>query len=126
MQKPIWIIAAAVITVSANATEVRTTTWFADHPEARRQVLALCNENPGEAKHQPNCANAFQGDIVAATREAKAHVGSGASPNDPAYWRDPGHAEERRYWALQCERAKTAPIEVQRSMSCPALRAAGE
>lgn len=125
MRNLIITVVAAVSLGSAVASEVRTATWFADHPEQRRQVVILCLDNPGEAKRSPNCDNAWQGDVIAATRNAQLHVGANVPPSDPRYWRDPRNADARRFWAMQCDRAKTSSAHVRQSMSCDAIQAAG-
>ena len=66
------LLMATALTSGARGDEVKTATWFADHPEARAKVNALCKDNPGQAKHEPNCDNAFQGNVIAATRAAQA------------------------------------------------------
>lgn len=44
--------------VTAQAREVKTVTWFLDHPAERRAVIAYCADSPGEAWRDANCMNA--------------------------------------------------------------------
>jgi hypothetical protein len=130
MKVPTILMFAMVLATPCRADRtVMTATWFADHPDERSKVNALCKDNPGEAKHNANCENAFQGDVIAETRAAQAKTGMrvGVSPSDPAYWRDPANAEDFRFWSRQCAIAaqRHAPPHVMVSMWCPAIRAAG-
>jgi len=36
--------------------------YYLDHPEERKQVIAECDNNPGELASTPNCENAFKAD----------------------------------------------------------------
>jgi hypothetical protein len=106
--------------------EVKTATWFADHPEARAKVNALCKDNPGQAKHEPNCDNAFQGNVIAATRAAQAHnTGVSNLGGSGAYWKDPASAQDRAFWLRQCRIAesKGASQEALNGMWCPEIEA---
>jgi hypothetical protein len=105
---------------------VMTTTWFADHPAERARVLALCHDNPGEGRHNPNCENAEAGELEAATRTAVARSHLGVSPDNPAYWRDPANAGALRFWRTECARAaaRHASAQALSAMSCPAIWAA--
>jgi hypothetical protein len=38
--------------------ESKTVSWFLAHPDARDRVHKLCMNNPGEARHVPDCLNA--------------------------------------------------------------------
>jgi len=57
--KPITT-AALILAAPAAHAETKTVSWFLAHPEARAKVYALCQDNPGEAKHTPNCINAVE------------------------------------------------------------------
>jgi hypothetical protein len=111
---------------TAAASTIRTATWFADHTPERQQVLALCRDNPGQAKYNANCDNAFQGDVIVANREAHQRIGIALSPNSPMYWTRPENAGQRRFWAEQCQRARYASVAVRQSMHCDAIAWAGE
>jgi hypothetical protein len=125
MKSIIVALGLTVLASSADAGTVRTASWFADHPAQRKLVLGYCQDDPGEASRQPNCANAFQGEIIAAEIDARRHVGANVSPTVPGYWTRPENAEQLRFWALQCARAKGASAEVRRSMNCDAIAQAG-
>ena len=108
------LLMATALTSGARGDEVKTATWFADHPEARAKVNALCKDNPGQAKHEPNCDNAFQGNVIAATRAAQAQSRRNYEchnvPFDGAhYWKDPANAQLRDYFgeAMQDGRGPT-------------------
>ncbi|HET9239204.1 MAG TPA: EexN family lipoprotein [Oligoflexus sp.] len=38
--------------------DVKTVEWFKEHEKERREMLAKCNDNPGELIATPNCFNA--------------------------------------------------------------------
>ena len=101
------LLMATALTSGARGDEVKTATWFADHPEARAKVNALCKDNPGQAKHEPNCDNAFQGNVIAATAR-----GTGAVPNSipvvsnlgglGRFLERSGSRADRAFWLRQC------------------------
>lgn len=51
---PPSVAQAPVLTVAP----VRTVAWFTAHPVEMRAKIAACNNNPGEAKRDPECENA--------------------------------------------------------------------
>src|SRR4029077_18988566 len=103
------LLRATALTSGARGAEIETATWFADHPEARAKVNALCKDNPGQANHEPNCDNAFPGNVIAATRAAQAQpdgiLGVTKFQTTEAFWKDPAHAQMRDFWAHQCKMA---------------------
>ena len=111
------LLMATALTSGARGEEVETATWFADHPEARAKVNALCKDDPGQAKHEPNCDNAFQGNVIAATRTAMAHsngtMGVTTFRSTEAFWRDPANAQLRDYFAKQCKMAEARRVSQQ-------------
>lgn len=114
------LLATAVVSAgAANATEVRTASWFADHAHAREQVTEICRDNPGQARSNPNCANASQGQILASINEAKRQSGIGAPPNTVSYWL--ANRSELPQRLAICDRASQANQE---ALYCPAARAA--
>jgi len=122
-------LGVTALTSGARGDEVKTATWFADHPEARAKVNALCKDNPGEAKHEPNCDNAFQGNVIAATRAAQAQpdgiMGVTKYQTTETFWRDPAHAQMRDFWARQCKMAESRHVsqEMLDGMSCGPVEA---
>jgi hypothetical protein len=131
------IVFTALVLLSigvSRAGEVRSATWYADHPETRAKINAICKDYPGNAHRDPNCENAFQGGVTAATRDAErklASLNNGGVANIGApplsYWRDPVNAADKAFWAQQCVRAEAAhkPYHVMQSMYCPSLKALG-
>jgi hypothetical protein len=63
------ITATLILTASAAHAETKTVSWFLAHPEARAKVYALCQDNPGEAQHTPNCFNALEASQQASNKE---------------------------------------------------------
>lgn len=55
----------------------RTVSWFLSHPSARAQVNAICKDDPGTARHVPNCINAS----VADERAALDHISAPTQPS---------------------------------------------
>src|SRR5271166_5556865 len=122
------LLMATALTSGARGEEVKTATWFADHPEARAKINALCKDNPGGAKHEPNCDNAFQGNVIAATRAAQAQSNNSGVSNlggSGAYWRDPANAQNRAFWLRQRKIAesKGASQQALNGMWCPEIEA---
>jgi hypothetical protein len=54
------ITAALFLATSAAYADTKTVSWYVAHPEARAKVYALCQDNPGQAKHVANCLNAAE------------------------------------------------------------------
>ncbi len=122
------VIAGMIAGVPASAAEERSAAWFADHPKERFEVSELCKNYASQAKRNPNCANAFQGGLIASARERSRNDGiSNLGGPSLEYWRDPKNAENRAFWAKQCKRAeeKGRPPEVLEGMWCPAIKASG-
>jgi hypothetical protein len=122
------LLMATALTSGARGDEVKTATWLADHPEARAKVNALCKENPGQAKHEPNCDNAFQGNVIAAMRAAQAQSNNTGASNlggSGDYWKDPASAQNRAFWLRQCRIAesKGASQQTLNGMWCPEIEA---
>lgn len=114
----------AIILIAFPAlAQTRPASWWATHPNERSAMRYACQENIGQSRHIPDCANAFQGDIIAAERETSRHT-IGGDPRQPAYWLDPRNAAQRRFYGLQCTRPGLTPSQ-QASLFCPAIRAAG-
>lgn len=53
------LVAAAASITPAHA-DTRTVSWFLSHDQERRQVMAACLDDPGDAKVTPNCDNAAE------------------------------------------------------------------
>ena len=106
-----YVIAIAAIGAAATAVaEERSASWYADHPKERAAVSTLCKEYASQAKSNPNCDNAFQGNLIAGGARGpatdpdgkdKAPDNSGVSNLGTSleYWRDPANAENRAFWA---------------------------
>ena len=133
-----YVIAIAAIGVAtAAAAEERSASWYADHPKERAAVSTLCKEYASQAKSNPNCDNAFQGNLIAGGREAQQRTQTARKGPDNSgvsnlgtsldYWRDPANAENRAFWAGKCARAEAegVPYETLRAMWCPAIKATG-
>ena len=126
------VIAIAIVTMiavaPASAEEEHSAAWFADHPKERSEVSELCKNYASQAKHNPNCDNAFQGGLIASTRDRDRNTGSSilAAPSVET-WRDPKNAELRAFWARQCKIAeeKGRPTEALEGMGCPGIKASG-
>jgi hypothetical protein len=126
------VIAIAIVTmiavVPARAEEERSAAWFADHPKERSEVSEICKNYASQAKHNPNCDNAFQGGLIASARDRDRNAGISilAAPSVET-WRDPKNAELRAFWARQCKIAeeKGRPPEVLEGMGCPEIKASG-
>jgi hypothetical protein len=44
--------------VAPGAPPIRTVTWFKEHPGEMSAKLAVCGDNPGVGRHDPECLNA--------------------------------------------------------------------
>lgn len=126
---PSLILRAVVLGLAACAVPARgqplnstapTANWYADHPRERAAVVEICNQNPGPARTNDNCAAAWQGNIIAAEREARRNQRDIATPpSSPEYWRR--RPEERREYLAWCGRM--SPEDQARSW-CGSARAA--
>lgn len=139
-QAAVYFAAALSATPAIAAPhEERPASWYATHPNERARDEAICREWASAAKTNPNCNNAFQGSIIAASREANARAANTrmAQANNAgvsnlggpsvAFWRNPANAEQRAFWGNQCQKAEKrgASPEALEGMWCPAIRAAG-
>ena len=68
-------IVAMIAAAPAKAEEERSAAWFADHPKERSEVSEICKNYASQAKHNPNCDNAFQGGLIASARERDRNAG---------------------------------------------------
>jgi hypothetical protein len=126
------LIAIAVVGMStagpASALEERSAAWFADHPKERAAVSEICKNYASQGKRNPNCANAFQGGLIASARERSRDSGiSNLGAPSIETLRDPKNAELRSFWAKQCKLAeeKGASSEELEGMWCPSIKASG-
>lgn len=71
---------------NATTTTPRTAQWYADRDNIRNDVVKLCRDYPGEARANGDCAAAWQGNILAAEREARRNAGDLTPPTSPHYW----------------------------------------
>lgn len=128
---PGLILRAVVLGLAACALPARgqplnstapTANWYADHPRERAAVVEICNQNPGPARTNDNCAAAWQGNIIAAEREARRNQGDRTPPSSPDYWRR--RPEERAQHLATCNRVD--PDVAARIWCGPARQAEGE
>ena len=42
----------------AKTNQVQTIDWYKSHEKERKELIAKCNNNPGELRDDPNCINA--------------------------------------------------------------------
>lgn len=94
---------------------------YAARPKLRHDVIEACNRFPQAAKENPECAGAWQGNIIAAEREARRMAGLNIPPSSPGYWR--AAPEERREYLAWCDRM---PAEDQAKIFCGPAREAQE
>ena len=90
-----WLQAAALAVcaipvhgqpLTPTTTTPRTAQWYADRDDVRNDVVKLCRDYPGEARTNGDCAAAWQGNIIAAEREARRNAGDLTPPTSPRYW----------------------------------------
>src|ERR1044072_7769370 len=93
------VILVALLSAASAGAQTRTGSWWASHPAERGAMRNACQDNIGQSRHIPNCANAFQGDIIAAERQTSMHT-FGGDPRRPDYWLDPRNASQRRFYRL--------------------------
>ena len=58
--KKMQLITVFCLSVALTACEekVQTIDWYKTHAKEREEVIAKCNNNPGELGNKPNCINA--------------------------------------------------------------------
>ncbi|EJQ0681022.1 EexN family lipoprotein [Pseudomonas aeruginosa] len=67
MKKMMVLVMAGALSVLAGCKEdktevVQSVEWYKAHTAERKDMLAKCNENPGERMATPNCVNASRAD----------------------------------------------------------------
>ncbi|EMP3151376.1 EexN family lipoprotein [Salmonella enterica] len=67
MKKLMVLVLAGALSVLAGCKEeeaevVQSVDWYKQHTTERKDMLAKCNENPGERMATPNCVNASRAD----------------------------------------------------------------
>lgn len=87
---------------SAGSSTPRTAQWYADRDDVRNDVVKLCRDYPGEARTNADCASAWQGNIIAAEREARRNAGDLTPPTSPRYWQR--RPLERQEYLTMCGR----------------------
>jgi hypothetical protein len=85
--KRLLLVLALAVPAAASADGYHTVEWFRDHPDAARQTIYWCRNNVGLAGHNPNCANAQDGAMLA---QERAMAASGRSPTN---WRKPAGSD---------------------------------
>ena len=116
-----WVTVAAAAPLAAANADVKTASWYATHNDARERVVALCRDNPGQAKHNANCDNASQAQVLVALADSRAGSQSSEliSPATPRYWLV--NAEDLKQRLFICDKL---PESQQAANYCPAARAA--
>ncbi|MFL5252515.1 MAG: EexN family lipoprotein [Rhodopila sp.] len=70
------IIAASMLfTLPAMAEEHHTVSWYHAHPAETLAKLQACNDDPGYAKHDPNCENAHEARLAMSVDEGRREIG---------------------------------------------------
>ena len=67
MKKLMVLIVAGTLSVLVGCNKdkaeiVQPVSWYKEHTAEREDMLAKCNENPGEKMATPNCVNASRAD----------------------------------------------------------------
>ena len=73
----IFLSVAAVTPAFAQHPANHTVSWYEQNKSVMYNVLALCANDPGDAKHNPDCVNA-----LAASFATSPWIG----PDDPRFW----------------------------------------
>jgi hypothetical protein len=58
MMKGLFIAAVAMLLVACKTEETMTVDYYLANPDARKQKLVQCANNPGDEAIQANCVNA--------------------------------------------------------------------
>jgi hypothetical protein len=69
----------------------RTVSWFEQHAEERKSVLARCTDDPGHLAQTPNCVNAKQAESIEGIGSFRKLPPLGLDPN-----RKPGFEDEKK------------------------------
>jgi hypothetical protein len=86
------ILLSASLSVLACAREeepAQTVSWFQEHPEERRAMVARCADDPGRLAQTPNCVNARQAESIEGVGSLRKLPPMGLDPD-----RKPGFEEE--------------------------------
>ncbi|HHW4669523.1 MAG TPA: EexN family lipoprotein [Xylella fastidiosa subsp. multiplex] len=54
----VLVITAILASCADNNKPVRTVDWYTVYDAEREEMIAKCNNNPGELRESPNCINA--------------------------------------------------------------------
>ena len=120
--KPAVLVLCAVALMGASTVppqSQRTAMYYVGHPAELRAVLAACRNNPGAAKHNPDCENVTQAEIILEADRASAMTDM-TPPSNPHYWFV--HPEQLAPEMFYCEHAQSA--ETRRAIFCDSAEAA--
>ncbi|MBB5876171.1 EexN family lipoprotein [Xanthomonas sp. 3498] len=56
------VVCGLALSSQAQAATPKTVSYYSEHGEERRVVLARCRDNPGELRDTPDCVNAERAD----------------------------------------------------------------
>jgi hypothetical protein len=118
------LFATCLWLTTAHAAEYRTVTWFADHPTELAGVLRLCRDNAGQARHNPNCVNADEAQILVTERNLAQAMHPG-DPTTPRYWQQRPAARAQQLWVCQTIQRQHARIDRTTAQVCRAAGATG-
>jgi hypothetical protein len=116
-------LAVCLLTGTAQAAEYRTVSWYADHPMELAGVLKLCRDNAGLARHNANCINADEAQILVTQREM--NRGSAWSPYSARYWAARPSARAQEVWECDAMDKAGTRIDTKTARICLAARAGG-
>ena len=55
-----FLLISLAVLASGCQEEAKTVQWYTDHPKERAERLAICQDNPGKYRNDPDCINAKQ------------------------------------------------------------------
>jgi len=122
------IVVAAAIALAASPAlprsavppqSERTVMWYVAHPAELRAVVAACANDPGDAKHNPDCENVVQAQLVLSADQASA-MADMTPPSNPHYWFV--HPDELASTIFHCSLTQS-PV-TRRALFCASAEAA--
>ena len=117
------LITACLLAGTAQAGEYRTVSWYSTHTKELAGVLKICSDNAGLARHNPNCINADEAQILVVQHEV--NQGSAWSPYSPRYWATRPQARTQEVWECNAMDKAGTPLDNKTSRICLAARAGG-
>ncbi|MEJ1961046.1 MAG: EexN family lipoprotein [Gammaproteobacteria bacterium] len=91
------LLSASVMVFACSREEepARTVSWFQQHPDERKAMVARCADDPGRLAKTPNCVNAQQAESIEGIGSFRKLPPVGLDPNYKPRFEDDGKSKPR-------------------------------